>query len=49
MITMFTGHCILVVWMVCGCFANDLNEAYSRGWSDGCRAAVTYYERKKED
>ena len=53
MITMLTGHYILVIGMITGCFAkqmkDDLNEAYSSGWHDGCRAAVVYYERKKED
>ena len=53
MITMLTGHCFLVIWMLTGCFTkeikNNWDEAYSSGWHDGCRAAVTYYERKKED
>ena len=53
MITMLTGHCFLVIWMLTGSFAktieNDLNEAYSSEWHDGCRAVVTYYERKKEN
>ena len=53
MITMMTGQCLLVIWMLTGCFAKEIqtnwNEAYTNGWEDGCRAAVTYYERKKEN